>query len=974
MSNRLATFAARARVIDLLGREQIADAPTAISELLKNAIDAGAKDAAIRYNTNNKFLEIEDDGLGMRLDDLLNKWLVVATESKRGAFDTDWLEYADKEQKTAITGHKPFGEKGIGRLAVSSLGRAVLVWTRWGRGTATQRTLMLVHWNLFQHPRLTLEDIKVPYLTIKNRPTQGDLHEIFSTLAQWLRTAKKWETPHEKALQAQILDDLEEKFPHAVKTLSSFGTDSGTLFAILGTTPEVDESLRSEVKTGELIDVAEGVKVLMGFSDPFGEQKRKLGITIEVDAKPVHADRRFWKADDLRAADHQIDLSIGADGFVKGKVRRFNQNFDYEYQAKPLDERQSSPGPFRVVLGYVAGTDSESRLPDEQRKVFDQRLRAYGALYVYRDGVRLLPYGRTDQDFLNFEVRRSYNAGRYFFSHRRMFGAIYLTSEQNSELREKAGREGFIKNGAYRGFQDTLVDIFIDLAKTYFSTDPLIEKPTDRRKPNRQAAAERLKRRADNERSAFLRDLESWRRRLPLARRQMQTLFEATEDQIRNAETQQGYRGQRVQAIYDLVDRCGKEFALLIADMGTERPKLSALSRTEQQVFDSYLTDRQAFEEETIKKIAQFSARCGQIAKSIIPDKDRLAWIEQRIKNARQAVRQTLDDEIEEIALLCERLNKQEMPAWRKAHEGALSRIIDDATENRDSANESAPDSPERLKAIVEALTRMEIELREVYLPFWHAAKGQIENLRESEGSEELLGDLYRRTEVLEEQSRVLGELAQLGLIVESMDHEYRSLFYNVEQNLRHIAGYVRPEGRQSLEALTASLASLETKQNMLMPLHQRKTSATFDVSGADIRNFIEKLYPESRRQGTKIEYTPDFLKTVLRNANQATLFASVANLVANSLYWVSKSSRTRAIRLSTFGGGLLLSDSGPGIAPRDRPRIFEAFFGRRPNGRGLGLYIAKTNLEAVGYRLRLLEDPPSGTLTGANFLISPPE
>ena len=37
-------FKSRARVIDLLGRQQIADAPTATGELFKNALDAGSKE------------------------------------------------------------------------------------------------------------------------------------------------------------------------------------------------------------------------------------------------------------------------------------------------------------------------------------------------------------------------------------------------------------------------------------------------------------------------------------------------------------------------------------------------------------------------------------------------------------------------------------------------------------------------------------------------------------------------------------------------------------------------------------------------------------------------------------------------------------------------------------------------------------------------------------------------------------------
>ena len=45
----IGTFKSRARVIDLLGRQQIADAPTATGELFKNALDAAACHVRVDY-------------------------------------------------------------------------------------------------------------------------------------------------------------------------------------------------------------------------------------------------------------------------------------------------------------------------------------------------------------------------------------------------------------------------------------------------------------------------------------------------------------------------------------------------------------------------------------------------------------------------------------------------------------------------------------------------------------------------------------------------------------------------------------------------------------------------------------------------------------------------------------------------------------------------------------------------------------
>src|ERR1700730_1749665 len=76
-------FQTRARTIDHLGRGQIADAPTAVSELWKNAYDAYAQNVALHiFDGSPEVAAIFDDGIGMNRKDVLERWLVIGTESK----------------------------------------------------------------------------------------------------------------------------------------------------------------------------------------------------------------------------------------------------------------------------------------------------------------------------------------------------------------------------------------------------------------------------------------------------------------------------------------------------------------------------------------------------------------------------------------------------------------------------------------------------------------------------------------------------------------------------------------------------------------------------------------------------------------------------------------------------------------------------------------------------------------------------
>lgn len=58
-------FRARARAVDLLGRQQIASLPTALSELFKNAHDAYATQARADFYRVHNLLAVTDDGIGM---------------------------------------------------------------------------------------------------------------------------------------------------------------------------------------------------------------------------------------------------------------------------------------------------------------------------------------------------------------------------------------------------------------------------------------------------------------------------------------------------------------------------------------------------------------------------------------------------------------------------------------------------------------------------------------------------------------------------------------------------------------------------------------------------------------------------------------------------------------------------------------------------------------------------------------------
>lgn len=152
-------FRTKARAVDLLGKGQIADLPTAITELWKNGYDAYADNLTAEiYLEGYKDIEkplfvITDDGKGMSRRDILEKWLVLGTDSK----SRTKLKDIESEETLWKKPRIKAGEKGIGRLSVAFLGSPMLMLTK-KMGSPLQA--LLFDWRLLENQNLSCHMVK----------------------------------------------------------------------------------------------------------------------------------------------------------------------------------------------------------------------------------------------------------------------------------------------------------------------------------------------------------------------------------------------------------------------------------------------------------------------------------------------------------------------------------------------------------------------------------------------------------------------------------------------------------------------------------------------------------------------------------------------------------------------------------------------------------------------------------------------
>ncbi|MGB9098542.1 ATP-binding protein, partial [Erwinia sp.] len=169
-------FATRARTLDHLGREQIADVPTAVSELWKNAYDAYATDVKLRVMDSDRLMvTLIDNGHGMSKEDIIEKWLVVGTDSKL-------TEGKRKSEPHFGLNHRiKQGQKGIGRLSSAHLGPLMLMITKSQNNDSF--IALLIDWRTFENPYLILSDITTPLIELNN---QNEIAEIIPALSNAL--------------------------------------------------------------------------------------------------------------------------------------------------------------------------------------------------------------------------------------------------------------------------------------------------------------------------------------------------------------------------------------------------------------------------------------------------------------------------------------------------------------------------------------------------------------------------------------------------------------------------------------------------------------------------------------------------------------------------------------------------------------------------------------------------------------------
>jgi len=243
--------------------------------------------------------------------------------------------------------------------------------------------------------------------------------------------------------------------------------------------------------------------------------------------------------------------------------------------------------------------------------------------------------------------------------------------------------------------------------------------------------------------------------------------------------------------------------------------------------------------------------------------------------------------------------------------------------------------------------------------------------------------ELETGVEVFQEVLSRYHRLATLGQLVDVVLHDGRTPLAKIgneaELGLRDIARSKEATSqlllrlRERLERIVGQTGVVETVFRRIEPFAGRKRGRPRKVRLEDvIGEAFGVLETEIERTAVRVSLPKTNTDVTVEPAEMEEV---IINLLRNSLYWlqsVSKEEREIVVKIrrgSENELSVIFSDSGPGVDPEFRERIFEPYFSTKPDGVGLGLAIAGDIVkDYYNGELELLE---KGPLPGATFRIT---
>lgn len=432
-------FEPYARLMNIIGDQLITDKKVAVIEIVKNSYDADAENVQIRFfnmgnygksyltESEQPYIEIEDDGDGMTLDIIQNVWLRPATPNK--------LNRKNPKDFRTKKGRKIQGEKGIGRFAIHKLGEKIELFTK----------------------------------ALNN-------HEVKLELDFTEFNPEKYNLFNQQVTNQKLLKEINNTWyvqdPPEVIT-----KPKGTLIRI--------SHLRGEDWSSN--DYNDIFKAIQRLITPYDENAEKLGVEFKSDFivelfvnNQIHTNKKTITFKDvIERAQYKMSGVVSKEGVLtfdyksvapnrkieKRSVNLFNEfslsdKFNYSSVGiadwKKLNRKMPKCGSF--LFSFYA-----FNLKNPDRTIYTKDLEEFtkdNFVFLYRDGIRVYPFGEKGYDWLDLDKLRATKRAGDFISYNDLTGFVYISQESNPLLKDASNRQDIMDiDGALQDFKSIVTAV-----------------------------------------------------------------------------------------------------------------------------------------------------------------------------------------------------------------------------------------------------------------------------------------------------------------------------------------------------------------------------------------------------------------------------------------------------------------------------------------------------------------------------------
>jgi nitrogen fixation/metabolism regulation signal transduction histidine kinase len=271
----------------------------------------------------------------------------------------------------------------------------------------------------------------------------------------------------------------------------------------------------------------------------------------------------------------------------------------------------------------------------------------------------------------------------------------------------------------------------------------------------------------------------------------------------------------------------------------------------------------------------------------------------------------------------------------------------------------------ERIADPVSRLTRATARIARGDFNVHLAATSSDELRRLVEDFNRMASELQRQRAELERSNR----LEAWAEMARQVAHEIKNPLTPIQLNAEHLrrvhADRGEPLGPVLKECVETILSQVRLLRQISSEFSNFASSPTARPSVVPVPDLLRDIVdPYRAGLGERIDITldaPESLPPVL--VDRALVGRSITNVVENALH-AMPARGALTVRAAADGGfvAISVSDTGGGMEPEALARAFEPYFSTKGTGTGLGLPIAKRNVELNGGTIGIDTQPGTGT------------